>query len=88
MIAALENGRKKAEDEPEKLVTDLTLRQTVDVVCREYPEPLLGFGNSGNDAWLTLECFLVCELLIPDLPLVQLAKTSIPSGRCSGNQKI
>ncbi len=63
MVAAMEQGKGNKEDEDVKLTTQLTLQDTVDIVCRDYPEPLIGFGNSGNDAWLMLECFLVCEWL-------------------------
>jgi hypothetical protein len=58
MVAALENDREDGED---KLKTEMTLREVWEIVCQDYPETNVGFGNSGNDAWLLLNAFLVCE---------------------------
>jgi hypothetical protein len=60
MVAALENDREDRED---KLKTEMTLREVWEIVCQDYPETNVGFGNSGNDAWLLLNAFLVCECL-------------------------
>ncbi len=51
MIAALTNVTSEEGADEQK--SDLSLREMTLTICREAPEPIGGFGNCGNDAWVS-----------------------------------
>lgn len=51
MVAALTNGQ---HDGPDLERSPMNLQEMALTAFRRAPEPMIGFGNSGNDAWVCI----------------------------------